>query len=580
MAQEELKVVVKVVLDEAKQKMSQFSKAIQGLKQDYLNIRFAAVDFYNVLKKVGTVVWSFVDESMKAEDAIKQLGAAMISSGQDSVLMTKQLAGLSRALSMTSTFGEEETMSAMQQLTQIGRVSAEGMKKAIPVVHDLAAALGMDLNSAAMLVGKAMEGNTAALGRYGIKIKETSDPAERFSAVIAGLTGRFGGMSEAMAASASGGLKQIRNEFEELKEAVGNRLLQSFKSTIFGLASLMKSNVIMATSVSDVGSVEEATAYVKVLQRELDRLKEQKKTNPDVVMGPFGAGINTVTEQDKRIQAVKDKIEGLRRAMINMSRQAVQMPDLLPGVSGDDGEKTKATLTVVNSETEKLAKTIASMQDSKVDWPMEWAQYCMDIADAQEATEDFNQELWDMKDAMDQLQAQGVMPVGDEFLSTWEQMRAANESFKSSIESIAPTLEDLQKSLGDMAEKLASDAFLGVFDALGASLANGSDAASSMGEALREAVQDFMDQLPRLLFQAGIMQLAQGNTPLGLGLIAASGITALMGGAMRGATGAAGEGSEQVNTGTGTGATTIIVQGNVVTERDLAWRQQMLENRW
>jgi hypothetical protein len=102
-----------------------------------------------------------------------------------------------------------------------------------------------------------------------------------------------------------------------------------------------------------------------------------------------------------------------------------------------------------------------------------------------------------------------------------------------------------------------------------------------MREAMANMLADFMKQLPRLLFQAGIMQLATpGGTALGLALIAASGISAFVGGAMRGATGAVGTEGPQTTFDTGGGATTIIVQGNVVTGNDLAWQQARLEQRW
>lgn len=304
-------------------------KLVKSLAATYISYR-ALKDFL-----VGSI-----KEALEAEQAFVALGASLRASGQSAEVYTKQLAGLARALSMTTTFAEEETMAAMQSLTQIGRVSAEGMKKVIPVVQDLAAGLGMDLNSAALLVGKAIEGNVGALSRYGIKIKETADPAERFSNIIKALTERFGGMSDAMAKSAGGGLKQIRNEFNELKEAVGTRLLQAFKDTIFGLSSMMKSSTIMKMSLGDIGSKEEAAAYVQVLDNEVKRLQKDiadvgKYAPLTALLYPKGKPSSV-----KYLDELKARINEINVMVSRMPKDKIISP-LLAG-AGDAGKGAKA----------------------------------------------------------------------------------------------------------------------------------------------------------------------------------------------------------------------------------------------
>ncbi len=284
---------------------------------------------------------SSIKEGLEAERAFIKLGSALRASGQNTEVYTKQLQGLARGLSMTTTFAEEERMEAMHSLTQIGRVSSEGMKQIIPVVQDLAAGLGMDLNSAALLVGKAIEGNVGALSRYGIKIKETSDPAERFSEIIKALTERFGGMSQAMADAASGGLLQIRNEFNELKEAVGTRLLQAFSGTISRLSSFMKSSAIMNMDISEIGRKEEADAYIKVLNKEWNKMFDDisKFKNQGGIAAALYVGGGAYQKQLKYLNEIATSIKNIREASTKLNE--IKAPLLLSGVSGDAVDKIK-----------------------------------------------------------------------------------------------------------------------------------------------------------------------------------------------------------------------------------------------
>lgn len=80
------------------------------------------------------------------------------------------------------------------------------------------------------------------------------------------------------------------------------------------------------------------------------------------------------------------------------------------------------------------------------------------------------------------------------------------------------------KVVGSMVSSLAQlsfDATLSGFKELGQSLAEGEDAADSMQRALESMASEILNQLPLLFMQAGLQLIAQGQWPLGLGLMAA-----------------------------------------------------------
>ena len=77
---------------------------------------------------------------------------------------------------------------------------------------------------------------------------------------------------------------------------------------------------------------------------------------------------------------------------------------------------------------------------------------------------------------------------------------------------------------------LTFDSLLTGLSEVGKALAQGENASQSMQEALASMSRQILNQLPTLFLQAGLQLIAQGQWALGLGLIAASGVTALTSG--------------------------------------------------
>ncbi|MBQ0166231.1 MAG: phage tail tape measure protein [Treponema sp.] len=121
---------------------------------------------------------------------------------------------------------------------------------------------------------------------------------------------------------------------------------------------------------------------------------------------------------------------------------------------------------------------------------------------------------------------------GNKLFSSWDEM--LNTKMLSWVENMNLFKENVKASnetvagLGVQLTNLAASASLDFMKSLGATFAEGDDAAENMAQALGEMSQKILDQLPLLFLQAGLNLIAQGQWALGLGLVAAgigSGIT-------------------------------------------------------
>lgn len=158
-------------------------------------LAFGFVAFTSVTK----IIDIFKDaraEYKKSAETQNQLSGAVYGS---TVKLKEQAEVLKRKLSID----DDEILRADQRLANYVKDEAQ-IRKLIPAVIDLAKAKGLDLASAADIVGRAIASDNDQLGRFKIKIDGAADSAERIDSVIAGLNSKFAGQAEQAAKTADG----------------------------------------------------------------------------------------------------------------------------------------------------------------------------------------------------------------------------------------------------------------------------------------------------------------------------------------------------------------------------------------
>ncbi len=156
------------------------------------------------------------------ELATNSLNQALINQGIYSKGLSDKYQDMAQALQKTTTYADEAIVSAQAQLQKyLGQT--EVTKDLTKATLDFAAAMHMDLDSAATVVGKSIGTATNALGRYGITMDEATPKTEKLNEVIRGLNSRFGGQAEA-AAAGLGSLTQMKNAMGDIMEVAGQKL--------------------------------------------------------------------------------------------------------------------------------------------------------------------------------------------------------------------------------------------------------------------------------------------------------------------------------------------------------------------
>lgn len=172
----------------------------------------------------------FVGDSIEsfaaAEAAQKKLTTALRSQGADVPRVASQYNKLAAEFQRTTVYSDDLVTEMQALLVQVGGVAPREMKKALTAATDLATGLGIDLQAATLLVGKAFAGETGTLKRYGIVVDEAKLKAEGITAVLDAIHERFGGQAQAEIETYAGKMKQLENAWDDFQESVGRAIVE------------------------------------------------------------------------------------------------------------------------------------------------------------------------------------------------------------------------------------------------------------------------------------------------------------------------------------------------------------------
>lgn len=163
------------------------------------------------------------------------LEAALKAAGESSKENIAALVDAAEALQGYTKFSDEAAKSTERFLLTTGR-SVEEIKTLLPVIADFAVASGQDLGSAASQVTKAMNGQTVALRRYGIVLKDNIPPAERLTEIMRALKLASEGAAAAQAKTLGGALALLRNRVNDLLERIGEPFLAPLARIVKAMA--------------------------------------------------------------------------------------------------------------------------------------------------------------------------------------------------------------------------------------------------------------------------------------------------------------------------------------------------------
>jgi hypothetical protein len=150
---------------------------------------------------------------------------------------------------------DDEAIITGQALLGQFKLTGAQVQELTPLIVDLSSKMGIDLQAAAKAVGKATQGSTGILSRYGIILDEAAVETDAFAAVTEGLSGTVGGFAEQLGQQQP--WRIFISEIEEVAEQFGKALLPFLKSGTQLLRNLIP---ILETAANNMGLIVGALA--------------------------------------------------------------------------------------------------------------------------------------------------------------------------------------------------------------------------------------------------------------------------------------------------------------------------------
>jgi hypothetical protein len=184
------------------------------------------------IKTITSALNKLVTATSESQFASAQLEAVLKSTGGVAGQTADALKAQASALQGVTTFGDDAIVKMQSLLLTFTKIRGEMFTQAVPAILDMASAMGQDLQSAAIQVGKALNDpilGVTALAKAGVQFSaaqketiktlvETNQIAKAQGMILAELEVQFGGASKAARNTLGGALQALGEAWGDLFE--------------------------------------------------------------------------------------------------------------------------------------------------------------------------------------------------------------------------------------------------------------------------------------------------------------------------------------------------------------------------
>ena len=216
-------------LSDTTRKTNKTVRNIQRQLKGLVNFAVGAGGLYAIVRGFGAVTTAMAAQ----EEATNRLSISLRNNFEFTNRNLRAMQDQAGALQLVTRFGDEAINTAQAQLMAIGQLTAELTMNATPALLDFATGLGIDLSTAAELLGKTLGGTTNLLTRYSIQVDITKDASGRLEDAIKGINDQWKDVSQ---------IKGYTTEVERLKGVYGD-LFEEIGFSVTGQAGGIFSGV-------------------------------------------------------------------------------------------------------------------------------------------------------------------------------------------------------------------------------------------------------------------------------------------------------------------------------------------------
>ena len=305
-----------------------------------------AMEIFNVVK-------DFIKETAIVGVEYNKMQAQMKASlGFTSAALSEESEALAKEFNM-----KESTITQVQHLLSEYTKNEDQIKRLTPAVLNLASALGVDFNTAALQVAKSISSSNDTIGRYKVHIDGAADSSERIESIITALNTKFEGQAKAVGETEGWWTKlanAVHNYQEELAKINAGKIILLSDKEKQETISLLNYQVKHRTEVGE-------SIYQKAL-KDLAQYDADVKAKNDALNAQFQ------NDFDKDNKDKLDKAAKLQEELNKLSQEGqirnLKADEALRIKNGEDAVMIHKIYAV---QIDKINEELAAAQKKRID---------------------------------------------------------------------------------------------------------------------------------------------------------------------------------------------------------------------
>ncbi len=408
-----------------------------------------------------------IDAAMEADRALNSLNNAMKVSGTYTKQASEDFQEYAKSLQQTTGVSDDLITQNAALLVSIGQLSGQGLKDATKAALDLAAGTGKDVSTAFEIMSKAAQGNTAALGKMGIKISEAVPENERFAASLALINSRFGGLAAGQMNTFEGALTGLKNNFGDLLEEIGKMFTHSPVLIMF---------------------IKEIAMWFGKLSGSVENFGKSGDHIGDVIKGLISVGLTIINYVMPPFELLYNLGEFIFNGIVTMVNKVITVIASLGNGIGQLG----SAIGIISDETAAGLATFAQSAQTTLD-----------------------QSMANTKDSFQDMFNFDATVAADNFANSMAQMAAAAkpplDALKGHVVSAQTAISENAKKIGDAFKSGLVSTISGGIQKMATNLAQGKNIFDDFGKTIMGLIGDLAIQVGTVILTTGIAYQSLGE---------------------------------------------------------------------
>lgn len=333
------------------------SGTIKGVTKSMITASLAVEGIKIATKFLINTVKEGIDAFNKQQSAEKQLETVLKSTGQAAGLTANEIKNMASSLQELTTFGDEAILQGQNLLLTFTNIGKDVFPAATETILDMSQALGQDLKSSAVQLGKALNDPTVgitALSRVGVSfteqqkaqikaMQEAGDTAGAQTLILKELQKEFGGSAKAAKDTFGGAMLSLKNvqgdvmeQFGRIADIVGRDIVKDmeagakafrdFISDSNNIGKIAAGFEVFKQIIMEIGKTlkDVLSPIFKTVGDNLATMSTSGKTSSTVfnILGGVMAGLSSV------LKVVGVAINGLVQHLFNLINIAVKSAEV------------------------------------------------------------------------------------------------------------------------------------------------------------------------------------------------------------------------------------------------------------